>query len=86
MKPALFIFYLLLVFLSFPALAQKEASVWEVGYNRRLIFRGDSVAAEQGNVDWIFNAILCDEAGNLLLYTDGSTIWNGTLGICGLVV
>tara|TARA_R110000868_G_scaffold111773_1_gene301517 strand:+ start:18374 stop:22198 length:3825 start_codon:yes stop_codon:yes gene_type:complete len=61
------------------ALSQQEASVWYFGKNAGLKFQPDgSVAAlTDGQLDTNEGcATLADSNGNLLFYTDGTTVWN----------
>ncbi|GHA71540.1 YncE family protein [Pontibacter akesuensis] len=67
----------ILSFSSFAAAAQGETSNWYFGKGAGIIFSGDSAIAtssklftEEGS------ATLSDAQGNLLLYTNGITVWN----------
>ncbi|GAA4444526.1 hypothetical protein GCM10023188_46620 [Pontibacter saemangeumensis] len=67
----------LLFICSFTASAQGEKSNWFFGKGAGIVFSGDSVTAtgsrlftEEGS------ASLSDKDGNLLLYTNGITVWN----------
>ncbi|MDX5421356.1 MAG: hypothetical protein LPK07_11100 [Hymenobacteraceae bacterium] len=68
----------MLCFSSLSVLAQGEKANWYFGKNAGITFRGDTATAltngrlmtEEGS------ATLSDKEGNLLLYTDGITVWN----------
>ena len=74
--------YALLLAISFlfsmPALTQKEGSIWYFGYDAGLDFTqhypkpltDGQIHTREGV------ATICDSVGNLLFYTDGSTVWN----------
>jgi len=72
--------YLTTLFLLFSILlsAQKQANIWYFGVNSGLDFsNGDPIALTDGNlVTEEGCATISDENGNLLFYTDGSTVWN----------
>jgi len=75
MKVHLFWLWLLVAFNCY---AQKQASVWYFGNNAGLDFRnGDPVPLTDGALSTFEgSASICDEAGNLLFYTDGVTVYN----------
>jgi len=56
--------------------AQKEASVWPVGSGKQINFQSGNfeISDFPGNPN--AKATICDKDGNLVLYTDGYTIWN----------
>ncbi|WP_422349046.1 T9SS type B sorting domain-containing protein [Flagellimonas sp.] len=60
------------------AQAQLEASIWYFGINAGLDFRsGTPVALEDGQVVTDEGcATISDPLGNLIFYTDGTTVWN----------
>jgi hypothetical protein len=60
------------------ALAQKQANIWYFGNRAGLDFNsGVPVALTNGAMDaFEGTASMADENGQLLLYTDGSTVWN----------
>ncbi|WP_422079433.1 T9SS type B sorting domain-containing protein [Ulvibacterium sp.] len=64
--------------LSFTVYAQQEAAIWYFGRNAGLDFRsGVPVALTDGAVDTEEGcATISDFNGNLLFYTDGSTVWD----------
>lgn len=71
---------LLIVFFLLPLIvfSQKEQSIWYVGKNAGIDFTKDEATAITGGV---MNApgggaTMSDAFGNLLLYTDGVTVWN----------
>ncbi|PRY16468.1 WD40 repeat protein [Pontibacter ummariensis] len=68
----------LLTFSSIAAQAQGEKSNWYFGKGAGIIFKGDSaVAANSRLFTEEGSATMSDAAGNLLLYTNGITVWNG---------
>lgn len=77
MSPKLYIFVLMILSLSLFSHAQQEASVWFVGSDTQINFQSDSFAVIDSGINSYYKASICDENGNLLLYTDGRTIWNG---------
>ena len=70
--------FLLLLFSLFSSYGQKEAAIWYFGENAGLDFRsGVPVALEDGALSTLEGcATIFDTEGNLLFYTDGSTVWN----------
>jgi gliding motility-associated-like protein len=58
--------------------AQNETSIWYFGQNAGLDFNsGNPVALTNGALDTLEGcATIADSSGNLLFYTDGTTIWN----------
>ncbi len=61
------------------AFSQQEASVWYFGNNAGIKFdsSGNVTALIDGQLDSIEGcATISDSSGNLLFYTEGSTIWN----------
>jgi hypothetical protein len=56
----------------------KRVNVWYFGYNAGLNFNtGTPTPLTDGALSiWEGCATICDENGNLLFYTDGSSIWN----------
>ncbi len=62
----------------FFAVAQLEGSIWLFGSNAGLDFRnGKPVAIQGGQINTTEGcATICDAKGNLLMYTDGITVWN----------
>lgn len=76
MKKLYFLFTLLLLSLS--AHSQGEANIWYFGGNAGLDFNsGNPIALTDGQLDTKEGcATISDSDGNLLFYTDGSTIWN----------
>jgi len=67
---------MLLIFTSVIISAQNEASVWSLGAGLQFNFKtGDpEISVFPGNNK--ANATICDSLGNLILYTDGATVWN----------
>jgi gliding motility-associated-like protein len=73
--------YFVFVFLFFTfnlSFAQKEASHWFFGENAGLDFTsGSPVADTNGSLNTLEGCTtISDVAGNLLFYTDGTTVWN----------
>ena len=69
--------FILIVFSQF-LFAQGEGNIWYFGFNAGLDFNQDPpVALTNGS---LFSnegcAAICDNLGNLLFYTEGTTIWN----------
>ncbi|MBF9253375.1 PD40 domain-containing protein [Pontibacter sp. 172403-2] len=64
---------------SFSAFAQGETANWYFGKNAGITFKGDSAIAQTNGrlVTEEGSATLSDKNGNLLLYTNGITVWNG---------
>lgn len=58
--------------------SQKEANIWYFGNKAGLDFNsGEAVAITDGQMDTQEGcASVADEEGNLLFYTDGTTVWN----------
>jgi hypothetical protein len=71
----LFTGYFLLTFCCF---GQKEANIWYFGNGAGLDFRsGSPVTFDETRLSTMEGcAVISNEAGNLLFYTDGITIWN----------
>ena len=69
---------LLLLFTTQAEAQSKRANIWYFGQNAGLDFNSgepDVLTDGQINTDE-GSAVICDENGNLLFYTDGDTIWN----------
>lgn len=73
MKP-IFSLILFLFLFSTKCLAQKEASIWPIGAGKQISFQ----SGEFEYLDYPNSGIatICDKDGNLVLSTDGKTIWN----------
>ncbi len=56
--------------------AQKEAAVWPVGAGKQINFQSGSFEFTDFAGNPNAKASICDKDGNLVLYTDGRTIWN----------
>jgi gliding motility-associated-like protein len=72
------------IFLSTLAFSQQEASVWYFGQNAGIKFEsnGTITTLTDGQLNTAEGcATLADSNGNLLLYTDGITVWNRNHGI-----
>ncbi|WP_347157896.1 hypothetical protein [Pontibacter chitinilyticus] len=63
---------------SFSTFAQGETANWYFGKNAGITFQGDSVIAQTNGrlLTEEGSATLSDKDGNLLLYTNGITVWN----------
>ena len=63
---------------SFLVQAQSEAKIWYFGSGAGLDFNsGNPVALTDGQMNTLEGcAVLCNESGQLLFYTDGITVWN----------
>ncbi len=61
----------------FSVLAQQEAAVWLSGTGYQLKFQSDSVFLQNFDGKWDATASICDADGDIILYSDGKTIWNG---------
>jgi len=70
----------LLMFLCLPIMlyGQGEQDIWYVGQNSGIDFTGDEATAISGGMMTApgGGATMSDAFGNLLLYTDGITVWN----------
>jgi gliding motility-associated-like protein len=75
MKSLLTFYFLLFTFYSF---CQGEANKWYFGYGAGIDFNsGQPVAIKNSKSDtWEGCASIADPSGNLLFYTDGSTVWD----------
>jgi gliding motility-associated-like protein len=73
---AKFIVFILLCLITSFLYAQKEAAVWSVGSGMQFNFQTGNIdfSTFSGNND--VNSTICDKEGNLVLYTNGRTIWN----------
>jgi gliding motility-associated-like protein len=56
--------------------AQKEASVWPVGSGKQINFQSGNFEFSEFPGNPNAKSTICDKNGNLVLYTDGRTIWN----------
>jgi gliding motility-associated-like protein len=56
--------------------AQKEASVWPVGSGKQIIFQSGNFEFSDFPGNPNAKATICDKNGELVLYTDGRTVWN----------
>lgn len=70
------IIFLVLIFIAGNIFAQKEASVWSMGSGMQLNFQSGDVNYSSFNREYGHYSTICDKNGNLVLYTDGRTIWN----------
>lgn len=74
-RVGVFLMMLFAVTLSF---GQKEGNIWYFGSNAGIDFKnGDPVALTNGKLNTFEgSAVACDSFGNLVFYTDGSTVYN----------
>jgi len=56
--------------------AQSEADIWAVGSGKQFNFRSGTLEVSAFNGNPNAKATICDKDGNLVLYSDGRTIWN----------
>jgi len=56
--------------------AQKEASVWLLNNGQQLNFNSGELELIDSELQTEFGSTVCDEDGNLLLYSNGCKIWN----------
>ncbi len=72
---------LLLLFIN-NTFSQKQYNVWTFGKNGGIDFNGTQPKGSKSfktlsdNVNTTYTASVCDTSGKLLLYTDGTTVWN----------
>lgn len=80
MKKGLLLYIFLLLQISQPLFAQKEAANWYFGAGAGLTFKsGSAVALQNGRLQTIEGAAtISDRNGNLLFYTDGSNVYDRT--------
>ncbi|NOR75339.1 MAG: hypothetical protein GQ525_09285, partial [Draconibacterium sp.] len=78
MKRIDLLFLLLLFFIPFKITAQKEASIWSLGNGEQLNFQSGNLEYSTFTHNNKVNATICDKDGNLVLYTDGYTVWNAS--------
>lgn len=76
MNPKLRKFVLIILFFPLVCAAQREASVWFVGSNTQIKFESDNLEVIDFDLNRGIKASICDDKGELLLYTDGITVWN----------
>jgi hypothetical protein len=79
MKPICNVICILILFFIHGGLcSQQEASKWYFGNNAGLDFSSHPPSALSGNAMMSTEGVACiaDKTGNMLFYTDGSTIWN----------
>ncbi|MCK5729605.1 MAG: hypothetical protein KAH68_00935, partial [Draconibacterium sp.] len=72
------LFLLLLFFIPSKIIAQKEASIWSLGNGEQLNFQSGNFEFSSFTHNNKVNATICDKEGNLVLYTDGYTVWNAS--------
>ncbi|GAB1453112.1 hypothetical protein MASR2M47_31680 [Draconibacterium sp.] len=76
MKIANLIFLLLLLLTPAVIQAQKEGAVWPVGEGKQVNFQSGSFEFTDFTGNPNTKASICDKEGNLVLYTNGRTVWN----------
>jgi gliding motility-associated-like protein len=76
MKIANLIFLFLLLLTPVVIQAQKEGAVWPVGEGKQVNFQSGSFEFTDFTGNPNTKASICDKEGNLVLYTNGRTIWN----------
>jgi gliding motility-associated-like protein len=67
---------ILFCFITYFSNAQKEAAIWLVGSGTQFNFQSGkfNISTFAGNNT--ANSTICDKEGNLVLYTNGRTVWN----------
>ncbi len=70
--------FLLVFFFSLNAFSQREANIWYFGTYAGIDFNsGNAIPLTDGQINrWEGVASFCDSLGNLLIYTDGDSVWN----------
>uniref|UniRef100_UPI003216AE3E gliding motility-associated C-terminal domain-containing protein n=1 Tax=uncultured Draconibacterium sp. TaxID=1573823 RepID=UPI003216AE3E len=76
MKPYLYLASLFFFLVPNLTNAQNEASVWPLGSNKKINFQSGYFEVKDSELNDSYTASICDKDGNLLLYSDGQTIWN----------
>ncbi len=76
MKSHKYLAGILFIILPILAYSQKEASVWPLANKKQVNFQSGDFEIKGFELNAIWSASICDKDGNLLLYTDGSTVWN----------
>ncbi|RLD57540.1 MAG: hypothetical protein DRJ01_13745 [Bacteroidetes bacterium] len=71
-----FIPILLIFLIPIKIKAQKEASVWPVRCGKQFDFQSNSLNISDFIADGNRYSTICDKNGNLLLFSDGRTVWN----------
>jgi gliding motility-associated-like protein len=56
--------------------AQGEADLWAVGSGKQFNFQSGTLEISEFNGNPNARATICDKDGNLVLYSDGHTVWN----------
>ena len=76
-KKTLIIFFFIFQFSNI-LFAQREANIWYFGTHAGVDFNsGIPIPLTDGQINrWEGVASFCDSLGNLLLYTDGDSVWN----------
>jgi len=62
--------------ISFSASAQKEAAIWSLGNGKQLNFQNGDFEYKDLELKRDLVSTICDKQGNLLLYSDGKTVWD----------
>ena len=76
MKSFRIIFFFLILLAPLLINAQKEASIWPVGSGKQINFQSGNFEFSDFPGNPNAKATICDKNGNLVLYTDGRTVWN----------
>ncbi len=71
------IFIIFILFTPVVTQAQLEAAVWSVGAGLEFNFKSGSFELTTFDHNKSVNATICDKEGNLILFSDGYSIWNG---------
>lgn len=71
-----FILSLFLIVSGVPSFAQNEANVWLINHGLQLNFNSGQPELLEFDGGTEFGSSICDDQGNLLLYSDGRRIWN----------
>lgn len=70
------LYSILFCFLATFSIAQKEAAVWAVGAGLQFNFQSGNIEFSTFPANYQANSTISDKEGNLVLYTDGRTVWN----------
>src|SRR5690554_3788846 len=68
---------ILLTISGIAANAQNEANVWLTGTGKQLNFNSENAEFQDFEGRYDAKSSICDADGNLILYTNGSQVWNG---------
>ncbi len=76
MKLILIVTFFFLLLSPFCTRAQNEAAVWAIGNGKQFNFQSGSFQYLDFNGNPSVNATICDKEGNVVLSTNGDTVWN----------